>query len=193
MRRTAQLPFGVVRVILVVRHIAETWEDVMRAAKKLVCVGCLAAGLAVPAGAHAQDWKVTGQFGWFGVGKTYQIEKDHYYWLGEFTGTFFNDKGEGSPFHLAGVKCPAFLDLNLNAKKTNTAGYCIITDLGGDQAYLSWQAAGTPGTPMRNPGTFRYTGGTGKYQGISGDNTFVGVVQVNWQDGTTTGYSTWNR
>jgi hypothetical protein len=35
--------------------------------------------------------------------------------------------------------------------------------------------------------------GTGKYQGISGDNTFVGVGQVNWKDGTSSGYATWNR
>jgi hypothetical protein len=37
------------------------------------------------------------------------------------------------------------------------------------------------------------TGGTGKYKGLSGDNTFVGVTQVNWADGTSSGYSTWNR
>ena len=35
--------------------------------------------------------------------------------------------------------------------------------------------------------------GTGKYQAISGDNTFVGVTQVNWKDGTSSGYATWNR
>jgi hypothetical protein len=69
--------------------------------------------------AHAEDWKVTGEFGWFGVGKAYQIEKGHFYWVGEFSGTFFNDKGKGSHF--------------------------------------------------------------------------VGITQVNWQDGTTSGYATWNR
>jgi len=40
---------------------------------------------------------------------------------------------------------------------------------------------------------FKYTGGTGKYKGISGDNTFAGVTQINWQDGTASGYATWNR
>jgi hypothetical protein len=25
------------------------------------------------------------------------------------------------------------------------------------------------------------------------NNTFVGVTQVNWQDGTSSGYATWNR
>ena len=140
--------------------------------------------------AHADDWKVTGEFGWFGVGKAQEIEKGHVYWVGEFSGTFFNDKGAGSLFHRAGVKCPAFNDVDLNNKKGKAGGYCIITDTDGDQAYLSWRSEGDTVT---GPGTFDYTGGTGKYKGISGANTFVGVSQVNWKDGTTTGYATWNR
>ena len=40
---------------------------------------------------------------------------------------------------------------------------------------------------------WEWTGGTGKYKGISGSNTFVGVLQVNFADGTASGYATWNR
>jgi CubicO group peptidase (beta-lactamase class C family) len=50
-----------------------------------------------------------------------------------------------------------------------------------------------PGPGQRGPGTFEWTGGTGKYKEIKGSNTFVGVTQVNWPDGTATGYATWNR
>jgi hypothetical protein len=110
------------------------------------------------------------------------------YWVGEFSGTFFNDKGENSLFHRDGVKCPSWFDSDLNNKKSKAGGYCIITDLNGDQAYLTWQGAGTPGAGGRTQGTFQYTGGTGKYQGISGDNAFVGVTQVNWKDGRSSGY-----
>jgi len=140
--------------------------------------------------ARAEDWKPVGQFGWFGVGKAYQIEKGHIYWAGEFSGTFFNDKGKGSLFHLAGVKCPAFNDLDFNKKKNKAGGYCVIADTDGDQAYLSWQ---NEGDTVTGPGTFQYTGGTGKYQAISGGGTFVGVTEINWQDGTATGFATWNR
>ena len=143
--------------------------------------------------AQAEDWKFTGEFGWSGVGKVYQLEKGHVYWVGEFSGTFFNDKGKGSLFHRAGVKCPAFNNLDFNAKKGNAGGYCVITDTDGDQAYLSWRNEGDTVSPLSLPGTFEWTGGTGKYKGISGNNTFVGVTQVNWADGTATGYSTWNR
>jgi hypothetical protein len=137
--------------------------------------------------------KITGEFGWFGVGKAYEIEKGHYYWVGEFGGTFFNDKGEGSMFHRAGCKCPAWYDSDFNTKKSKAGGYCIITDVDGDQAYLTWQNAGATGPGGRGPGTFTFNGGTGKYQNLSGTNNFVGVTQVNWADGTTSGFSIWNR
>ncbi|UCD69604.1 MAG: hypothetical protein JSW48_05935 [Betaproteobacteria bacterium] len=143
--------------------------------------------------AHAQDWKATGHFGWFGIGKAFQIEEGHFYWVGEFSGTFFSDKGEGGLFHLAGIKCPAWYDLDVNKGTTAAGGYCIVTDIEGDQAYLTWNNTGTAGPGGRGPGTFEYTGGTGKYAGISGKNRFVGITQVNWADGTTSGYATWNR
>ena len=143
---------------------------------------------------QAQDWKAVGHFGWFGTGKAYPIEEGHFYWVGEFSGTFFNDKGPGNLFHLAGVRCPAYYDLDLNKQTTHAGGYCVITDLDGEQAYLVWENRSTsvgPGAP--GPGTFEYTGGTGKYAGISGKNKFTGVTLVNWSDGTTSGYATWNR
>lgn len=150
--------------------------------------------IALGASAHAAEWQVKGYFGWFGVGKAHEVEKNHFYWVGEFSGTFFNDRGEGSLFHLAGVKCPAFFDADFNKNKSNAAGYCIITDKEGDQAYLSWRNAGDSiGPGAKGPGTFDYTGGTGKYKGISGTSTFVGVTQVNWSDGSSSGYATWNR
>ena len=67
---------------------------------------------AIPSSSMAVPEKVTGAFGWFGVGKTYQIEKGHLYFVGEFSGTFLNDKGDGSLFDKAGVKCPAFYDID---------------------------------------------------------------------------------
>lgn len=142
---------------------------------------------------HAADWKAKGHFGWFGVGKAIEVEKGHFYWTGEFSGTFFNDKGAGSLFHLAGVKCPAWSDLNFNSDRWTGGGYCIVTDLDGDQATLAWRNEGAPGAGRGNAGTFEYTSGTGKYEGISGMNTFVGTTQVNWVDGTASGYATWNR
>ncbi len=162
-------------------------HGVVRRALVLILV---VAALGASTAALAEDWKAKGIFGWMGVGKAYQIEKGHYSWVGEFTGTFFNDKGPGSLFHNAGVRCPGFNDLDLNAGKNHSGGYCVIQDAPGDQAFLNWQFEGDGKTAA---GKFRYTGGTGKYAGISGENPAVGVIEVNWADGTATGYGTWNR
>jgi hypothetical protein len=162
----------------------------MHTTRSIIVTAAVAAAFGLGFPAYAEDWKIVGQFGSFAVGKTYQIEKGHLYWVGEFSGTFFNDKGEGSLFNRAGVKCPGFTDLDTNNKKAKFAGYCTLSDAAGDQAYFSWQGEGDTVT---YPGTFEYTGGTGKYKGITGKGTFTGHVQVNWQDGTSSAYATWNR
>jgi hypothetical protein len=159
--------------------------------KALQCAFTAAILLSAYGTAHAEDWKVTGTFGWFGVGKTYQIEKGHLYFVGEFSGTFFNDKGDGSLFDEAGVECPAFYDIDLNKKKNIAGGYCTISNSAGDQAYLSFKCEGD-GAQCKGP--FEYTGGTGKYSEITGSNyAFSATTEVNWQDGTVSGLSTWNR
>lgn len=165
----------------------------MRSMRLLLSAVALSTGLIFSGGTRAEDWKPVGQFGLFGVGKTYEIEKGHFYWVGEFSGTFFNDKGENSLFNRAGVKCPGWSDTDVNNKKGSAGGVCVITDLEGDHAYLTWQGGMGLALGGRGPGTFEWTGGTGKYKDIKGSNTYVGFTQVNWPDGTASGYATWNR
>jgi hypothetical protein len=167
--------------------VTQQWN---RRSKYAVAAG-LALGCGLCTAAYAEDWKVTGEFGWFGVGKPQQLEKGHVFWVGEFSGTFFNDKGQGSPLHLSGWRCPGSNDVDFNSKKNKAAGTCVFSEPGGtDQAYATWRCEGDTETCR---GTFEYTGGTGKYQGISGSNTFTGVIHVNWPDGMATGYTTVNR
>lgn len=45
-----------------------------------------------------------------------EIDKGHIYWVGECSGTFFNDKG--SLFDKAAVKCPAHNDIDTIKKRT---------------------------------------------------------------------------
>jgi hypothetical protein len=72
-----------------------------RTLQALLAASFAAFGLGFACVSHAQDWKAVGEFGWFGVGKAYEIEKGHIYWVGEFSGTFFNDKGAGGLHHHA--------------------------------------------------------------------------------------------
>ena len=71
--------------------------------KRFWTIAALLISAALTHPVQAQDWKAVGEFGWMAVGKAYEIDKGHVYWVGEFTGTFFNDKGKGSLFHHAGV------------------------------------------------------------------------------------------
>ena len=142
----------------------------MKSTRLLLSVAALSTGLIFSGETRAEDWKLVGQSGFLGIGK-----------------------GENSLFNRAGVKCPAWADTDFNTKTTKYGGVCILTDLEGDKAYTTWQCAGTPGPGGRCPGTWEWTGGTGKYKEIKGSNTFVGVTSVNWPDGTASGYATWNR
>jgi hypothetical protein len=114
----------------------------------------------------------------------------HVYWVGDYAGTFFSDKGEKSLIDHAGFKCPAWGDIDLNNKKVKEGGVCIITDLDGDRAHATFQGAGMP---SHTTGTWEWTGGTGKYTEIKGSNTYAGHFAASWPDGTTSGYVTWNR
>jgi hypothetical protein len=148
--------------------------------------------LALSLPAAAQDYKVTGQFGWFGVGKATELEKDHMLWVGEFSGTFFNDKGANSLFDHSGVRCPGSYDLNFGKKQGRATGYCIIMPEGepSDRAFLKWTCEGNT---VDCTGTFEYTGGTGRYQSASGTNAFKARTVANWTDGNVSGFATWNR
>jgi hypothetical protein len=127
--------------------------------------------------------KLTGKFGWYAIGKTVEIEKDHYFWTGEFNGTFFSDTS-GGPMDLTSVVCPAMQDVKNG--KAFAHGYCVVTDTSGDKAYLSWKCSGTFGDKCN--GEFQWTGGTGKYTGIKGNNKFYGVTLLP----TASGYSVWD-
>jgi len=162
----------------------------MKRTRLLLYMGALSAGLIFSGGTQAEDWKLVGQMGWFGVGKAYEMEKGHFYWVGEFSGTFLSDKGETGLLDHTGMKCPAWYEFDLTNKKAKAGGFCTFADPNGDQAYLAWQQAGTPG---RGSGNFEWTGGTGKYKDIKGSGTVSGVTTVSWPDGTSSGYAIFNR
>jgi putative ABC transport system substrate-binding protein len=124
--------------------------------------------------ARAEDWKATGEYDWHGTGgKAIEMEKGHIYAHGESAGKFFNDRGKGSLLDQAEVQCIGSFDTDTKNKRAKQGGYCVITDTDGDHAYWMWESSGTPAFEVK--GTFDFTGGTGKYKGITGQNTYRGV------------------
>jgi hypothetical protein len=117
----------------------------------------VAVGLVLVLGAHAEaqmakQGTYAGNFGWYAIGKTFELEKDHAFWVGEFSGTFFNEAGQGF-LHGTSWVCPGVNDLT-NGASTASQGYCVVTDKEGDKAFLVWKGG------KGFEGTYQWTGGT---------------------------------
>jgi hypothetical protein len=102
------------------------------------------------------------------VAQTYELEKGHVFFLGRSQGVFFNDVADGF-LDKTEVTCALANDL-VDGVTTALHGYCIVTDKDGDKAFLVHQGKGT--APGKIDGTFQWTGGTGKFTGIQGNNTY---------------------
>lgn len=109
-----------------------------------------------------------GTFGARAAGTAHELEKGHVFFVGGFSGVFFNDHSGGF-LDKTSVECPGVADI-VNGLDIAGHGYCIVTDMAGDKACLVWKARDT--SPGVGNGEFQWTGGTGKYNGIKGNNTF---------------------
>jgi hypothetical protein len=134
----------------------------------LICV--LAVGLVVN-GAQAdlpKQGKYRGMFGARAAGTVHELDKGHVFFVGGFSGVFFNDNANGFMDQSA-VECPGVNDI-VNGVAIANGGYCIVTDRDGDKAFLVWKGKET--SQGVGGGDFQWTAGTGKYDGIKGNNTF---------------------
>src|SRR5262249_4674650 len=119
----------------------------------------------------AKSGKYTGKFvaHLAGVDQSYELEKGHVFVLGPAHGVFLNDAADGF-IDQTEVICPASRDI-VGGLNTAVRGYCIITDKDGDKAFLVYDD-GKDTAPGTGGGTFKWTGGTGKYSGLLGNNTW---------------------
>lgn len=134
---------------------------------------------------QARKGTFTAKFGWNSVGKTYEMEKNRLFWVGDFTGTLFNDKSGGF-MDRAAVSCPGTNDIRLDGQTSVAQGNCIVTDAQGDKAFASWWSKGPFPGPFH--GEFTWTGGTGKFTGIKGSSKFSAVMTPT----TASGYCLWD-
>jgi len=128
-------------------------------------------GAAAEAQQLAKSGKYTGKYATHRVGaQTYELEKGHVFLLGSNHGVFLNDVAD-SFLDKTEVNCPFAVDI-VDGVSTGAHGYCIMTDKDDDKAFLVWQGKGI--APGSNAGTFQWTGGTGKFSGLQGNNTWHG-------------------
>jgi hypothetical protein len=146
-------------------------------------LGALTLVLVVGVTAEAQlakQGKYRGMFSIRSTGTTHEIEQGHVFFTGTSSGVFFNDVANGF-LDKSAVECPEVADI-VNGRSIGGHGYCIVTDKDGDKAFGVWQGKSTG--PNVDEGDLQWTGGTGKYSGLKGNNTWryigIGTTPAGW-------------
>jgi len=135
----------------------------------------------------AKQGTYSGSFGWSMSSSVHELEEGHVFTHDLYKGTFFNENWEGF-LHQASCVAPGVSDI-IDGKGTSH-GAGAFTDKDNDKAFFVFSGVIDPETGFK--GDYRWTGGTGKYNGITGNNTFnafvigettegVGELQGEWQ------------
>ena len=113
---------------------------------------------------------MTAAAAWQGRGRAFDLGGGEALFLGAFGGTLFVETAQGD-LHAARLLCPGTLEAKAGSDTHTSQGRCIITARTGDREFAQWSCTGSVGAGCK--GTFRLTGGTGRFQGITGEGDLV--------------------
>ena len=113
----------------------------------------------------------SGLYGWTLSSTVHKVEEGHVFTQDVYKGTFFNDAGEGFLHESSWV---SFGVTDLINGKGDAHGYVVVTDKNNDKAFLVWKGKIDPATGFN--GDYQWTGGTGQYTGLKGNNTFQATI-----------------
>jgi len=135
----------------------------------LVIVALLGSALA----AHAEERRIQATSRWEGRARVYVTGPRQAFMLASFAGRLTVDK---EPDALGGAQmaCPAAIDVDAAANTLRGEGRCVITAASGDRVFARWTCAGEPDKGCT--GRFVLTGGTGAFQGVTGDGDFAARI-----------------
>jgi hypothetical protein len=169
------------RPVLIAPIRGVTWEDAMKIADRnfasrlfLVTSASLVALAALGTSGKCQELAPEGQFKitYTAVNtsptKPIAISKTKDIWMNNFIMTASNDAGNGLLHGLAG-RCALMVIVDKTAKTVEYKGSCNYTDRSGDVIFED--VATTAPQPLGPVIAFKgsWTGGTGKYAGLTGD------------------------
>ena len=101
-------------------------------------------------------------------------------------GPFFIETDEG-PQQAGRVNCALSSKVDQSSRKTSASGGCTVTAIDGGTAWGEFDCAGYELVGCR--GAFKLTGGTGRFEGASGESTLIWRPTAHdlkpQQDGTT--------
>ena len=119
--------------------------------------------------ARAEEHSVRADAPWEGRVRIYITGPQQAFALGVFSGRLTVDP-ESSALHGARLVCPGAFDADYAANTQRGDGRCVITTGSGDRLFARWICAGEPDKGCA--GRFVFTGGTGGYQGVTGEGDF---------------------
>lgn len=152
----------------------------------------LSAALSVGANspAAAADFELAQHYTWrTTVEEVYSLEGGRTFLIGELTALLLPEP-TGPLSNARAMTCPAVFDVG-----RVTHGFCFQTDPDGDQIFVAIRSVPMPqadwpqGATGASAGTWSYTGGTGKYEGITGDGTYTANTMMSLPGGIIWGYS----
>ena len=100
---------------------------------------------------------------WKAKGQVYKVGIKQTQFIGEFSGIMYVETGEGE-LDTAIFVCPAVQDVDYKHEKTQANGRCHIVAADGN-IFAQFDCIGVPGACK---GTFKLTGGTDRFEGITG-------------------------
>ena len=131
-------------------------------------------GLLEPTAQAQESGSLKGVAVFEGEGMLFQLEDPQVYFVGGYVGVMVvgNDK---EALNAATMICPATIETNLETLVQSGHGRCILTDKDDNKVFAKWTCYGNP---AHCKGAFTFTGGTGKFKGISGINEFYVKTDV---------------
>jgi len=130
-------------------------------------IGFLATALLLTAWsgqASADSRTISAIIAWQGQGQIYEVSADRLRFLGALEGIMYVETAEGD-MNEAFVRCPIVQEIDSTEKSTSASGNCMIVAGPEDSAYAEITCDGKAGVCR---GKFTLTGGTGRFEGISG-------------------------
>ena len=106
---------------------------------------------------------------WDGAGRVFHIGTDTMLILAAIEGVIYVETASGE-FDQAFAQCPITQKLAVSTGQTSGSGYCMITQSPEDTVFAELSCEGEVGGCE---GVFTVTGGTGRFEGISGSSKMI--------------------
>ena len=164
--------------------------------RAIPAAAAIAVFMAIGGAATAEEGSVKALAPWEGQGQIFHIGMAEVLFVGAFHGIMYVQTGEDALDALL-MLCPGTQEISLDDLTTIANGYCTFENPSGDRVFAKWYCAGEVGACQ---GKMTLTGGTGKYEGITGSGemtvrTVLSDMAANVESGSVvrsaTGLAVW--